>query len=126
MKRNLYPRHQILRLGYLIPWQQITIPEGHQGTVETVCLTRNDHILTSASWDTTGRLWHLDTDLPFGPPIGHKAGVSLVMGRSRSCSDDNVYAWNIHTILEKVDLSRKISCPCIPDVGVNTTRGLSR
>ncbi|KAG2343322.1 WD40 repeat-like protein [Suillus weaverae] len=102
-----------IRIFDTATWQQITILEGH-AVVYAITLSRNERLLASASWDNTARLWNLDTNLPIGPLLQHKSPVEcaafstdekmLVTGGY----DEDVYAWDIHTILKTADLDLPI------------------
>jgi WD40 repeat protein len=58
-----------IRIFDTATWQQIAILEGHTSIVEAICLSPNNRLLASASWDKTAHLWDLDTNLPVGPPL---------------------------------------------------------
>jgi len=110
-------------------WQQIATLEGHTSTLCSLSLFENDRLLASTSWDTTARIWNLDTNLPIGPPLQHRdkvesAAISadgklLVTG----CRDKNAYVWDIHTILKDAGLEDLLS---IPDVSVTRSPIISR
>ena len=109
-------------------WQQIAILEGYIYDVLSLSLFQNDRLLANASSDGTARLWNLDTNLPVGPPIQHKAfvysaaisadGKQLVTG----CDDLNAYVWDIHSVLKDAGLEDLLS---IADVSVNTSTSFS-
>jgi WD40 repeat protein len=86
-------------------WEQIATLQGHRIFVNAITLSQIDRLLATVS-DNTARLWNLDTNLPVGPPLQHKErvlcaalsadGTVLVTG-----GDKDVYAWDIHAILNK-------------------------
>jgi len=97
--------------------EQIAILEGHTSFVRAISLLQDDRLLASASFDSTARLWNLDTNLPVGPPLQHQHwvwdaafsadGKSLVT----ACADNNAYVWNTHTILKEAGLRDLLSLP---------------
>ncbi|KAG2343328.1 WD40 repeat-like protein [Suillus weaverae] len=99
-----------IRIFDTATWQEIAILKGHTSWVNAITLSQNNRLLASASWDTTARLWNLETNAPVGPPLQHKDEVKcatlstngkvLVTG----CGDNNAYAWDIHATLKKAGL----------------------
>jgi WD40 repeat protein len=101
-------------------WRQIALLEGD--LVCGISLFQNNRLLATASkFDTTVRLWNLDTNLPVGPVLHHVADISRAAidispdGKLlvTCCEDNNAYVWDIHTILKDAGLDDLLS---IPDV----------
>lgn len=96
-------------------WEQIATLQGHRIFVSDIILSQNDRLLVTVS-ENTARLWHLDTNLPVGPPLQHKErvqcaalsadGTVLVTG-----GDKDVYAWDINPILKKAGLEDLLLSP---------------
>jgi len=109
-------------------WQQIAILENHRDSVYALSLFRNDRLLASASADSTARLWNLDTNLPFGPPLQHQDFVNHTAfsadGRflATACHDNNAYVWDVHSILQEAGLENLLSIPNVSFLIVSTFR----
>ena len=114
-KKLITGSYPSIRIFNTATWQQIAILEGHTDHVFSLSLFQNDRFLVSGSYDKTARLWDLDTNLPFGPPLQHQDQVQsaafsadgklLVTG----CCDKNAYVWDIHTILKDAGLEELLS-----------------
>jgi WD40 repeat protein len=108
-----------IRIFNTATWQQIAILEGHTDYVTAISLSRNNHLLASASDDKTVRLWNLNTNLPVGPSLQHERdvastalspdGIVLVTG----CENKNAYTWDVHAILKEAGLEDILS------IGIN-------
>jgi WD40 repeat protein len=112
-----------IRIFDTATWNQIAILMGHTKSVFAMSISRNDRLLASASNDKTVRLWNLDTNLPVSwTRLQHEDhvicaafsadGTLLVTG----CSDNNVYVWDIYTILKEAGLEDLLP---ISDVSLN-------
>jgi WD40 repeat protein len=103
-------------------WRQTTLLRGHQDIVHAISLFQNDRLLASASYDRTARLWNLDTNLSIGPPLQHEDDVLAIAISADekllvTCCGNDVYVWDIHTIIKNAGLE---DLPSIPGVSVNT------
>jgi len=91
-------------------WQGIALDGSNRQPVTTISLFQNDRLLASGSYDKTARLWNLDTNLPVGSPLRHPDNVRAVALSAdgkflvTACEDNNVYVWDIHTILQQAGL----------------------
>ncbi|KAG2145820.1 hypothetical protein DEU56DRAFT_978866 [Suillus clintonianus] len=110
-KKLISGSYHLIRIFDTATWQQIAFLEGHESTVDDICLSPNNRFLASvSSLEQTARLWNLDTNLPIGPPLQHEDrlwsaalsadGKVLVTG----CENGNVYTWDIHAILKEAGL----------------------
>jgi WD40 repeat protein len=110
-----------IRIFDTATWKQIAVLEGHIiGFVKAISLSPNNRLLASASYDTTARLWNLDTNLPVGPPLRHEDELrSAALSQDgkvllTACNNKNAYAWDIHAILKKAGLEDLL--PSTPNV----------
>jgi WD40 repeat protein len=104
-----------IRIFDTTTWRQIAILRGHIHWVLTISLSQNNRLLVSASDDKIARFWNLDTNLPIGSLLWHRNQVEcaafsieekvLVTG----CGDENVYTWDIHSILKQAGLEDLLS-----------------
>jgi WD40 repeat protein len=102
-------------------WRQTALLLGHQDIVHAISLFQNGRLLASASYDRTARLWNLDTNLSIGPPLQHEDHVFAIAISTDekllvTCCGNNVYVWDIHTIIKNAGIEVLSS---IPDVSVN-------
>jgi WD40 repeat protein len=121
----------LIRIFNTATWQQVAVLEGHTNLVYAISLARNNRLFASASIDSTGYLWNLDTSLPVGPPLQHEDilrfatlsadGKVLVT----ACENKNAYTWDIHAILKENGLEDLLSSD-INVVSVNISSALSR
>jgi WD40 repeat protein len=115
-----------IRIFDTATWQCIADLVGPPGTpvgdVVSLTLFQNDRFLASTSYDTTVRLWDLDTNREVSPPLQHEAGVTCAAfsadGKllSTACYDGNAYVWDIYAILKAAGLEDLLS-----DVSTNLT-----
>ncbi|KAG2150961.1 hypothetical protein DEU56DRAFT_779355 [Suillus clintonianus] len=108
-KKIISASYDLITIFDISNLQQITQLYGHKHLIRAITLSPDNHLLASASWDKTARLWNLDTNLPLGPPIQHNGfvecaafsadGKLLVTG----CEDSNTYVHDVHDILKAED-----------------------
>jgi len=96
-----------IRIFDTATWKQIAVLEGHTWCVTAISLSPNNRLLASASYDTTARLWNLDTNLPVGPPLQHQQDLhSAALSQDgkvllTACKNKSAYAWDVHAILKE-------------------------
>ncbi|KIK45764.1 hypothetical protein CY34DRAFT_495835 [Suillus luteus UH-Slu-Lm8-n1] len=109
-KKLISGSHKLIRIFDTATWKQVAILQGHTHFVYAISVSQNNRLLASASYDTTARLWNLDTNLPVGPPLQHEQDLRSVALSSdakvlvTTCENKNAYAWDVHAILKETGL----------------------
>ncbi|KAG2032339.1 WD40-repeat-containing domain protein [Suillus americanus] len=107
-KKLISGSYRLIRIFDTATWQQTAILEGHTNYVKAISLSQNNHLLASASFDKTARLWNLDTNIPVGQPLKHKKDLwSAALSPDgkvlvTACESKNAYIWDVHAILKEV------------------------
>jgi len=105
-----------IRIFNTTTWQQIAVLADGTNLIPAISLF-NDRLLASGSWDDTARLWNLDTNLQIGPPLKHRHWVRDIAFSTdgkflvTACEDNNVYVWDIDSILKDAGLEDLLSVP---------------
>jgi len=109
-----------IRIWNTATWQQVAVLTGHTNSVKALAIYPNGHILASASWDDTVRLWDLENNRSIGLPLHHHVNAIAVNCISFSadgkllvtgCGDNNAYAWDISTIIRETALDERLFNP---------------
>ena len=86
-----------IRIWDLMNWRCLYSLEGHENTISSLVLLRNE-FLGSSSWDCTCKIWNLETRSCIYTLKGHKdivwSFIELKNGELATCSNDkNIIIW---------------------------------
>ncbi|OAX38453.1 WD40 repeat-like protein [Rhizopogon vinicolor AM-OR11-026] len=115
----------LIRIFDTATWKQTAILEDHKDGINAICLFQNDRLFASTSLDETACLWNIDTNIQVGQPLQHEHSVAGAAfspdGKllATGCEDNNVYVWDIYTILKDAGLEDLLSLPnvCLNSLG---------